>query len=1283
MPSRFLATLIALTLIGSISFGAQPPYSDIEIISSDNSQITFRLNLAEPSKYIAPILSDSSRTIIRTVLIGVPFDASPTIISARGEQSMVLPEIDDARFRSYDLALSEIVQSRMIRGKKVITVNLYPYYRGILYGQVEVAISFNTKTAVSEIAGTTSSGKIFDKILQYSVLNHEQFQNWAGEPRRQLLAKPAQNPFSAADTWYKISTINEGLVKVMGQSLQTAGLPLTNLYSDSLHLFYGGGMPLSVLNNQTQSEFREIPIMIYDGGDGRFGAADYILFYSDATDRWRYPSDSAAIYLENPYTATNCYWLAVSGSFGQKGLRIDSVSGTPAGTPDTSITEGLFNVRVGQNRLLEHDSLGRISDYYNWYWTDTNQFTFYVLMPQAISSISDTIRMRAKANGVSLMVNNYSAAATGATAAEYRFVSSHFFAGLNRVSLVMGANSYAPPHFDYCEVAYVGALNPSSDQLDFAVGSISGTAEIIVNNQFSTAPLIFDLTDPISPHKIINPAVVSGELRFQYQPNISGRTRFYLCAGNKTYQASAIEKRTSPQLTDNNNQYDMIIIGPEQFLAGLDDYKSYREQKSGIKIQMVPLADILNEFSYGLDDPTAIREFLKYAYDNYPAPAPSAVLLVGDGNYDYRKYLKMATQNYVMPYIHSYDSTASDDNYVYFGKYGLLDYDTSFSIIDRGYDMMIARWPVRDLSELGTIIDKVKSYEASTNFGPWRSTVTLVADDEFGNYDTESFHVRYTEELEKYHLPAAFARNKIYLWDYPFNSLRAKPEVNAAIVKSINDGTLLVNYTGHGNPDTWAHEHVFNRNTDLTQLHNSEKLPLIFTASCSIGFFDDPAREGMAEELVRLSGAGAIATLAATRLVYAGENAEFNQQIYDVLFGADTLSICQAIFIGKVMRQYGSGQPRPIRNDRPYSFFGDPFLELGVPRYEINFTERPDSLTALAQHDVAGEITVKNSSTHVSMDGEVDIVIYDSEIKKYHKVYNGSGGLVDSVNYALNGPAIYRGSAPITDGSFSFSFIAPLDIGFGGKGAKISLYAKSALNDGFGLIDSIPVSLSANSGNDTTGPSIAYNFGTRQNFVSGDRIQPNEALQLTLSDSAGLNLTGSAGHGITLVVDDRVENSTNLTDLFQYNTGSYTTGQITYNLGMLTSGVHKFKTKVWDNANNSSVVEFTAEVVESGKLMIADLLNYPNPMKEVTTFSFALTSSAGKVSLEIFTLSGRKIKSIEKNSVSADYHEFCSWDGRDSDGDRVATGVYIYKLTAVSENSGEAVESFGKVVVVN
>ena len=99
--------------------------------------------------------------------------------------------------------------------------------------------------------------------------------------------------------------------------------------------------------------------------------------------------------------------------------------------------------------------------------------------------------------------------------------------------------------------------------------------------------------------------------------------------------------------------------------------------------------------------------------------------------------------------------------------------------------------------------------------------------------------------------------------------------------------------------------------------------------------------------------------------------------------------------------------------------------------------------------------------------------------------------------------------------------------------------------------------------------------------------------------------------------------------------------------------------------------------------MVTDLMNYPNPMRESTVFSFSLTSPADRVDFEIFTLSGRKIKSIYLGSVPSGYNEFYSWQGDDADYDRIATGIYIYKVTAVSEWYEKTVESFGKVVLIN
>ncbi len=1285
MPEKFVrhitvALLIALFPI--IAIASSTSYDDINILSSNDNGITFELNIKSPNKYITSISGDSVYSAVRTVLIGLPHDAEPFIKSASSNGIIAFDISDGKKLRSSS-KLAEIVDVKLIRGRKVATANIYPYYRGWFQKDIEVSINFEYPDGRSNQIISISKDKIFESIYQQSILNYNQFKRWPTAVRVKA-GKAAQSPFTVSQDWYKIQTTNERFIRISGQNLSMAGISLDNLASDSIHIFYGGGEPIPDRNSDPVNSFEEISIMVEDNGDGYFNRDDYILFFAEGADRWRYPVDSSPVYLENHYTNTNYYWLTVSGDFAQGGRRISLVNGAPSGSVDTTITAGRFNRRIHQNNMLSVDSNDRIRDYFNWYWTGQAHFTFYESLPNVIPGATADITVRAISNPTNyIFVNSSSAASTGSIRPRYFFTTDDLVPGLNRFSLVLDSSTTTPPYFDYCEISYIGELIPSNDILDFFIGGFNGTGEIILDNQFNGIPLIFDLSDSKNPVRVTNALVSSAEINFRYNLSPAGPNRFYVCPISKAISPNEIEKIEINDLRENISQTDMMVIAPEILLPYLEDYETYREEKSDINVKVVSFDQILDQFSYGLYDPKAIREFLKFSFENYEAPAPSAVLLIGDGVYDFENNLGLTSTNIIPPYIQKLDSSASDDNYVFFGDFGLLDSDTSYTT-DRGYDMMISRWPVKTISELATIIDKVKTYEASTNYGPWRTTITLVADDEFGHYETEWFHTSQTEELqEPPRLPSSFRRNKIYLWDYPFNSTHRKPLVNEAIVKSFNEGTLLINYVGHGNPDSWAHENVFHRSTDLINLTNSEKLTLVVTASCSIGFFDNPDKEGMAEDLIRYANGGAIGVISATRLVYSSDNSAFNKQIFEILFGENDLSIAQAFYTAKLIRQYGGVNPVPIRNDRKYIYFGDPFVRLGVPKYEIKFIEKPDSLTALEYHQASGEIVEKSSGAHIDFNGSIELFVYDSNIEKKHKVIDEDGDSVKTVTYDLNGPAIYRGNTDVVDGYFNFSFMAPLDMGVGGNTAKVSGYGIAVNSDALGLVDSIPVSLSIISSEDAEGPVIDYTFGQRVNFLSGDKITSGETMTLTIFDSSGVNLTGSLGHEITLVIDDRVENTANLTDLFQYNTGSYLSGTIEYEIGSLPTGIHSFRVKAWDNANNSTLVEFEAEILADGEFMVTDLMNYPNPMRESTVFSFSLTSPADRVDFEIFTLSGRKIKSIYLGSVPSGYNEFYSWQGDDADYDRIATGIYIYKVTAVSEWYEKTVESFGKVVLIN
>ncbi|MCH7879550.1 MAG: hypothetical protein IH914_09590, partial [candidate division Zixibacteria bacterium] len=549
-----------------------------------------------------------------------------------------------------------------------------------------------------------------------------------------------------------------------------------------------------------------------------------------------------------------------------------------------------------------------------------------------------------------------------------------------------------------------------------------------------------------------------------------------------------------------------------------------------------------------------------------------------------------------------------------------------------------------------------------------------------GEFVNESVHVTQTETLERGHIPPRFSRNKIYLWDFPRNSLQERPTVNDEIVRAINRGAVILNYVGHGNPELFAHERVFTLSADVPRLQNGAKLPLFFTASCSIGFFDSPTAEGMAEELLRMDN-GAIAVISATRLVYSSANAEFNKVAFDQMFSSQNLTMAQAVFAAKLSRQNTSGTQQ---NDRRYSFFGDPYLRLAQPQHAVNISLDTDSLMALQLSVVSGTVVDGSGQALTSFNGSALITIRDSRTTRNHKVLNAAGNVSADMFYDVNGPIVFRGSAAVVSGAFTISFIPSLDIAFGGTDAGVSVYASSGDADASGSLDSVTVGAAIPTTNDNTGPQISVNFGNRSSFSSGDPVTPGEIMRIGLYDTSGINLSGGFGHNITLIIDDEVTAEIDLTADFIYFPGSFRRGEITHQLESLAPGDHTFNIKAWDNANNSSTVEFSAEAVTGASAMeIRDLLNYPNPMTDNTGFYFTLMAPAERMSLQIFTLSGIKIYEASESNLAASYHkDIFSWNGRDKDGDEVANGVYLYRAVAYpSAGTGQIAEQFGKLVI--
>ena len=102
---------------------------------------------------------------------------------------------------------------------------------------------------------------------------------------------------------------------------------------------------------------------------------------------------------------------------------------------------------------------------------------------------------------------------------------------------------------------------------------------------------------------------------------------------------------------------------------------------------------------------------------------------------------------------------------------------------------------------------------------------------------------------------------------------------------------------------------------------------------------------------------------------------------------------------------------------------------------------------------------------------------------------------------------------------------------------------------------------------------------------------------------------------------------------------------------------------------------------------VEGLYPYPNPMSRYTVFAFRLRGRDAMLfdefRLRIYTLTGRLVREfdlieepyhLEAGGLRIDWNKL-RWDGRDQDGDPVATGVYLYKVFARAEGQPMRVNS--------
>jgi len=841
-------------------------------------------------------------------------------------------------------------------------------------------------------------------------------------------------------------------------------------------------------------------------------------------------------------------------------------------------------------------------------------------------------------------------------------------------------------YIDFIEVNFQRYLRPTKDQLVFHSPQNDSTYEFRIDG-FSAenrSVKVFDVTDFEQVFQIEGPLPESPINSFYFKQEASPQRI-------KKFVATSIDELLLPtNFTKVGNQNirgitdgaGMILITRSDFVSEAERYKYYRENESPDKrtVEIFTTDKIYNEFSGGNADVTAIRDFIGHAYSTW-STKPKFLLILGGATYDFKDIEGAGTN--IVPVYQTHESLSEVSSY---------STDDYFVVVD-GYDLYIdiavGRLPGRTKLEISTMIDKIISYENSSDKGNWKNTFTLVADDKIvpSGFDGAGEHLTQSETLANEIIPKQFSCNKLYLARYPAVQTsfgRRKPEVNQALVQAINSGTLVVNYVGHGSPSLLADEQIFVQSTTIPALTNSNYF-FMSVLSCDFGFFDRVNLRSATEELLYTKNAGAISVLASSRPSYSSPNGELMNDFYSAIFNSETDSSGMRITTGEAT-SIGKSKKLSPSDSRRYFLFGDPALQLALPKYSAEFVSL-NSLTlsadiqikALSTVELTGVLKNSKGKNLSDFNGEGIISVYDSERSVILTEQYSAGQVIKE-----QGGLLFKGKISIIAGEFKISFPVPKDISYENKRGKVVLYYFNSILDGIGYTDRIIVG-----GTDTTvvndgeGPQISIAFDALTN-ESAYLIRPNSILKVKLEDYTGLNTTGTGiGHNIQAVLNDKTTSPIDLTNHFsgELNSGGKS-GVVNYTFNDLQGGEYKLEVSAFDIFNNRSKEITYFKVVSDESIAVEYVMNYPNPFSSATDFTFQHNNS-GPIDVQIFiySIAGRKLKKIEQKNI-LDRFVRIPWNGMDEDGNNLSNGTYLYKLVVNSVDGAESKSLISSFVIM-
>jgi hypothetical protein len=1097
-----------------------------------------------------------------------------------------------------------------------------------------------------------------------------------------------QNSPLSSGQWVKIAVGKQGIFQLSGAQLKSMGFPIP-FPSNQLQLF---GFDLSSLQEKVTASFsmglNEQALDVQDRGDGQMDEKDNVFFYASGPIQWKQNGLDGFANHEKKTVKDSVYYFLTQGKNGKR------IATQVAQNKWTKTLD-----KYDENWLIENDTISLLNSGQLWLGPPMGQGIgkqprFNFLFNTEGVDITSPLQFKTQ-----LAAASYQSAAVFSLQLNGQILHNTSIQPISGL-VYDDAAILDQSNFDFSPSVSNSIPVSSNLQVDFTSPTTSGTGWIdyiemhakrsigfwgtkafgfrnfsVANTLQSimyqvqkadTTCIVWDVSRPSTPVKM-QLSVQNGVASFV---QLSDTINDFFTVQQNAFETPTIIGKINNQNIVATPLMDYVMVVPAAYKNAAIRLQQFHQNTHHLKVELVIAEELYNEFSGGQPSAIAIRNFLKYISNKalaQKATGPKYVLLFGMGNFNNKK-INTSTQ------IPSYESVASTgilSSYTSDDFYGLLTdgYDINVPSSINSLSMAIGRIPVRTIAEADTVVNKLIQYQQNINAGAWKNQLTWIADD--GDYN---LHLQDAEEITNNLKSKApfWNQQKMYLDLYPAVSTTSGntyPSLVSDLKQMLHNGSLLLNYSGHGNYIRLAEEAVISA-TEIAQWDNAGKPPLLVTASCDFAPYDQPQLSPIGFDALLQNSKGVIGLVSASRLVFAYSNKQINDAYIQQLLVPNNSG--QFNTIGEAL-MFAKNNNWAQNGDRVNAFkfmlIGDPAMYLAKPAGGVSITSirnkifnGGDTLTAGTGYQLNATVQT-NGVANKKFNGVVELVIYDAATMQKTL---GNQATSIPVFVSTQQQILFRGKATVMDGNATINFILPKETSVQKGPLKIQLYAYNDSTDAMGVFNTIYVNNIAKTATiDSIGPTI-HAWINDTHFTNGTWVTNPATLLLALSDSAGIQTSGNAlGHDLVVILDGDLAHPIVLNHFYTADINTYQSGTVQYLLPNLEVGKHSLTIKAWDLFGNSNTDTISFEVPPLEQLHIRNLSISPNPVDQQAQIAFEHNVPAGmlNVRVEIIDFLGNIIRSnsmpyyVSSNKILLDMNAMHLSVGQ------LVSGLYFVKLT--------------------